>query len=446
MTSLAGAERWGAFGRRPLVVLSLVAFVDAVDRGILPGVLSDVQDDLGFSDLQAGVLGTAFVVASFLVTVPAGYLADRVSRTRTIAIVLAAWGLLSVANAAVTGFAQFVAVRALLGVGETVDNPASQSLIADYYPAAVRGRAYAWQRAAPLFGTAFGTAVGGLVAALSSWRWAFVLVGVPGSALAIACWRLPHPPRGASDAEAPPRADAPPRAGRSRTARADLRAVLAVPALRAIMFGTAIAAGALSGIGFWAPSFFERHTSLREDQASGVVGALILVGAIGGTLLGGRLVDRLTARGGAGSPALRIAACTQAAGGAALLVVFLPVPLPLRIVASLVGVAGVVAGFPALNATTASLVPGALRGMAFSAVGFLTALASAVSPLLIGAIADRFEFVVDGEAKGHLAYAFLIVLPLLFVGAGILWRGRHLVVPDSAPGLAGVEPAPDQEG
>jgi MFS family permease len=242
------------------------------------------------------------------------------------------------------------------------------------------------------------------------------------------------------------RAEAPPRADRSRTARADVRAVLAVPALRAIMFGTAIASGSLSGIGFWAPSFFERHTSLREDQASGIVGVLILVGAIGGTLLGGRLVDRLTARGGAGSPALRIAACTQAAGGAALLVVFLPVPLPVRIVASLVGVAGVVAGFPALNATTASLVPGALRGMAFSTVGFLTALAGAISPLLIGAIADRFEFVVDGEVKGHLAYAFLIVLPLLFVGAGILWRGRHLVVPDSAPGPAGADPAPDLGG
>ena len=83
------ARLWGTYGRRPLVVLCLVAFVDAVDRGILPGVLSDVQDDLGFSDFQAGLLGTAFVLASFVVVVPAGYLADRTARTKTIAIVLA---------------------------------------------------------------------------------------------------------------------------------------------------------------------------------------------------------------------------------------------------------------------------------------------------------------------------------------------------------------------
>ncbi len=393
----------------------MVAFVDSVDRGILPGVLSDVQDDLGFSDFQAGLLGTAFVLASFLVVLPAGYLADRTSRTKTIAVVISSWGVLSMANAVVTGFGQFLAVRALLGIGETVDNPASQSLVADYYPTAMRGRAYAWQRSAPLFGTAFGTAIGGLVAALTSWRWAFVVIGVPGSMLAIACWRLPQPTRGESDEAVTP-------IGRSR-ARDDIRAVLAVPALRASMIGTAIASGALAGIGFWAPSFYDRHTSLSKEQAAGIVGGLILLGAIAGTLLGGSLRDRMAARHTGG--AMQLAAITQAIGGVALLIVFLDVPLLVRIVMSLVGTAFIVSGFPALNALTADLVPASLRGMAFSVTGFFTALASAISPLLIGVLADRFDFVVDGERKGNLAHAFLIVTPLLFVGAGVLWRGRN---------------------
>lgn len=398
-------------------MLSLVAFVDSVDRGILPGVLSDVQDDLGFSDFQAGMLGTAFVLASFLVVVPAGYLADRASRTKTIAVVLAAWGVLSMVTASVTGFAQFLAVRALLGVGETVDNPASQSLIADYYPATARGRAYGWQRAAPLFGTAIGTGVGGLVAALTSWRWAFVLVGVPGSLLAFFCWHLPQPARGESDETVAT-------VGDLRRARDDVRAVLAVPALRALMTGTAIAAGALAGIGFWAPSFYNRHTSLTEDQAAGIVGGLILLGAIAGTLIGGTLLGRLAARHT--SAAMRLTAITQSIGGVALLIVFLDVPLLVRIVMSFVGTAFIVAGFPALNALIAGIVPAPLRGMAFSVTGFFSALASAISPLLIGFLADRFDFTVDGEVKGNLATAFLLVTPLVFVGAAVLWRGRDL--------------------
>ena len=106
---------------------------------------------------------------------------------------LALWGVISALNALVRTFWQFLLVRAALGIGETVDNPASQSLIADYYPPDVRGRAFALQRATPFFGQAIGLGVAGGVAALLSWRWSFLVVGVPGSILALVVWRLPEP-------------------------------------------------------------------------------------------------------------------------------------------------------------------------------------------------------------------------------------------------------------
>ena len=177
---------WGKYGRRPLGVLALVAFIDALDRGILPGALTEVQDDFGFGDTAAGFLGTAFVLTGFLVTIPSGYLADRYRRTRIIAVVMASWGVISALNSVVRSYGQFLAVRAALGVGETIDNPSSQSLLADYYPVATRGRAYAYHRILPFVGAALGTVLGGVVAATLGWRWAFLLVGVPGSLLAIA--------------------------------------------------------------------------------------------------------------------------------------------------------------------------------------------------------------------------------------------------------------------
>ena len=184
---------WGRYGKKPIVLLALVAFIDSMDRGILPGVLDAVQDDFGFDDFEAGLLGTVFVLAGFLVVLPAGYLADRYPRTRIIAIVLASWGAISALNAIVQTYWQFLVVRATLGVGETIDNPASQSLIADYYPPAMRGRAYAFQRVAPTVGTALGTGIGGAVGAIFGWRWAFLVVGVPGSLLALAVWRMREP-------------------------------------------------------------------------------------------------------------------------------------------------------------------------------------------------------------------------------------------------------------
>ena len=269
-TGRPGKAGWGPYGRRPARVLAAVAFVDAVDRGILPGVLTQVQDDIGFSDTQAGLLGTAFVLTGFLVVLPAGYLADRARRTRVIAVVLALWGVISALNALVRTFWQFLLVRAALGIGETVDNPSSQSLIADYYPPDVRGRAFALQRATPFFGQAIGLGVAGGVAALLSWRWSFLVVGVPGSILALVVWRMPEPRRGESDVAAeqpepslPVQAPVPPErnAGVGALLR-DVRVAVRVKTLRSLMVGSAIAAGALSGLGFWAAAFYERHTSL----------------------------------------------------------------------------------------------------------------------------------------------------------------------------------------
>jgi MFS family permease len=444
---------WGKYGRGPLVVLALVAFIDSVDRGILPGVLDTVQDDLGFDDFEAGFLGTAFVLAGFVAVLPAGYLADRYRRTRIIAIVLASWGAISALNAAVTSFAQFAAVRAVLGVGETVDNPASQSLIADYYKPELRGRAYAYQRVAPTVGQAIGLGVGGAVGAAFGWRAAFLLVGVPGSVLAIAVWRMKEPVRGEHDPLIEPDVPAlattrPERAAASvvdddvsahaegetevsatKAVFRDGRRILAIPTLRYLIVGSAIAAGALAGIGFWAKTFFVRHTTLTSGQASGVVAVLLLLGAVLGTVIGGLATDRLRDRV-QGAPML-IAGVSQVAGSFFLVIVFLDVPLAVRIVCSLLGAMLVVAGFPALTAMTAEVVPAAIRGLTFSVTTFLSALVAAGSPLLIGAIADQFEFVTpNGAVKGNLANAFLIVTPLVFLGGLVVLRGRRYVEAD----------------
>jgi MFS family permease len=439
-----------------MVLLALVAMIDSVDRGILPGVLDQVQNSLHFSDFEAGFLGTAVVITGFLVVIPSGYIADRYRRTHIIAIMLASWGAISALNAAVQNYGQFLFIRATLGAGETVNNPSAQSLIADYYRPDLRGRAYSYQRVAPVAGLAIGTGIGGAVGSLLGWRWAFLLVGVPGSFLALAVWRLREPRRGEHDTEvdddAQPTAreeamveaesafvggevvpvdDSATIAEERRGIRAmwgDAQRVLAVPTLRYLIAGTAIASGALAGIGFWGPTFFARHTSLTSGQASGVVAVLILIGAVAGTVLGGILTDRWRDRY-EGAPMV-IAGVSQLFGAVCLMIVFAPTPLAVKLPVSVVGVLLIVMGFPALTAMTSQVVPATIRGLSFSVTTFLTALVSAGSPLLIGAIADQFPFHVNGKVKGNLADAFLIVTPLVLVGALIVLHGRRHVAND----------------
>jgi MFS family permease len=432
------SEKWGKYGRRPLGVLSLVAFVDALDRGILPGALTEVQDDFGFGDTAAGFLGTAFVLTGFLVTVPSGYLADRYRRTRIIAVVMASWGAISALNSAVRSYGQFLAVRAALGVGETIDNPSSQSLLADYYPVETRGRAYAYHRILPFVGAALGTVLGGVVAATLGWRWAFLLVGVPGSLLAILVWRLPEPGRGESDGVVATIEERVAENGLGAMLR-DVRVATAVPTLRSLMVGSAIASGALSGLGFWAPSFFERHTSLGSGGGAGIAGVVILFGALAGTVAAGQVTDRIRDRY-EGTPMLVAGVC-QFSGAAVLMVTFLPTPLFVRLPLQLIAVALIVGGLVAIPVMITEVVPAAVRGITFSITGFFTAVVSALSPLMIGFVADRFPREFDGEVKGDLAKAFLIMTPLVLVGAVVLLRGRRHVSADiAAAAAAGVGP------
>ncbi|MEX0875434.1 MAG: MFS transporter [Actinomycetota bacterium] len=423
---------WGAYGRGPIVLLALVAFIDSVDRGILPGVLSLVQDDLGFNDTQAGFLGSIFIITSLAITVPAGYFADRMQRTRVIAVVLASWGAISALNATVVSYWQFMAVRGALGVGETIDNPSSASLISDYYPATLRPRAYAYQRVAPTVGMAIGLGIAGVVGDALGWRAAFLIVGVPGSLLALAVLRMREPKRGESDShvdagEGGAILEAATRRGWS-VLWPEIKAVAAVPSLRALMIGSAISAGALSGFGFWAAEFYERHTNLTVGESGGVVGVVILVGAIAGTILGGRAAGRARSRD-VGAP-MRLAGTTQAIAAAIFFFSFFPVPIWVRLPAHIVGVAFVVAAFPALTAMISEVVPATVRGIAFSVSGLLGALISAASPPLTGWIGERFPITVDGRSTGNLAIAFAIVTPLILIGSLVVLNGRRHVEKD----------------
>ncbi|HJR26729.1 MAG TPA: MFS transporter [Acidimicrobiales bacterium] len=468
---------WGRYGKRPALLLASVSLIDSIDRGILPGVLTDVQDDLGFSDTQMGALAAAFVVAGFLVVLPAGYLADRFRRTRIIATVLATWGVMSAMNAAVNSYWQFLTVRSALGVGETVDNPSSSSLLSDYYPPEARGRAFAVQRVAPIVGSSIGLGLGGLVAALLGWRWAFLIVGVPGSLLAIAIWRLPEPVRGESDGpggsgdvDAVPAPVLPVTAAPVseetaevnvelvtepspfRAMRRDLGKIARIPTLRALFAGTMIASGALNGMGFWATAFYERHTSLGKGGSAGIVAALIALGALAGTFVAGRLVDRMRDRV-LGFPML-LAGVTELVGSVFLFATFLPVPLWFRLPGQTIAVICIVGGLLPLAVMVSEVVPAHLRGAAFSLSFFLASVGGALSPFAIGAIADRFERVPDnapmavewdgtwfdidpdGEPKGDIAKAFLCVTPLVTAGALVVLRGRRHVETDLARAAA----------
>ncbi len=193
------AQQEAPFGWAPLVILVAVGIVDAMESRIIGGALQVIIDEFGISDAAAGAIPTAVTIAGAIVTLPAGYLADRYNRTNLMALVVASWAVLLVGTALAMSFAFFFAMRVVLGAADSIDNPASGSLLGDYYPPLTRAKVFGWARLTTYAGGAIGTVYGAIVADLYGWRWAYALMVIPGVVCAWLCWRMREPVRGFID-------------------------------------------------------------------------------------------------------------------------------------------------------------------------------------------------------------------------------------------------------
>ena len=187
------AQDSAPFGWAPLWILVAVGIVDAMESRIVGGALPVLQAEFGIGDAMAGAIPTAVTIAGAIVTLPAGWLADRYNRTNLMALVVFSWAFLLLGTALAPTFAIFFAIRVVLGAADSIDNPSSGSLLGDFYPPLTRAKAFGWARLTTYAGGAIGVAYAGIVTGLLGWRWAYALMILPGLVCAWLCWRLREP-------------------------------------------------------------------------------------------------------------------------------------------------------------------------------------------------------------------------------------------------------------
>jgi MFS family permease len=394
-----------------VLVLVAASFIDGMESNFIPGVLSLLQDEFHFGDTAAGAIPTAMAIAGLLVTLPAGYLADRTNRSRLLAIVVTSWSVFTLASGLATTFVMFFAIRVVLGTAAHIDNPLSASLVTDYYPADLRARVFAFIRAAGYVGLSLGIAIGGALGQAFGWRAPFFVMVVPGLVVAFFVFRLREPPRGGFDAK-PVHEDV-----LERGAKAlwnDCRAVLSVPTLRFLFVGVAVAFAGFNGLGYWLPSFWERQFDLSEGEAAGLTGALALIATMVGFWIGGVLGDRWHDERPTGR--IDLAAITLLAGGALLVVSVvinvLALQLPLMLCAAIL----IVMGMPSQTAVVADVLPAARRGIGYALFTFLVAVSASLGPLGVGIVSD---------ISGSLRTALILMAVPCIPGALVLALARR---------------------
>ena len=161
-----------------LFLLAVAILINYVDRGNLAVAAPLLKDELYISNTQIGILITAFFWTYTVVLAVSGWIVDRFNVNWVLAAGFVIWSVATAATGFVYAFGSFLAVRMLLGVGESAAFPAFTKIVALNVPQERRGVANAVVLAGMSLGPAVGTYACGMSMAKFGWRPVFVVVGL----------------------------------------------------------------------------------------------------------------------------------------------------------------------------------------------------------------------------------------------------------------------------
>lgn len=277
-----------AVSNRNLVLGFLVAAytLNFIDRSIIGIIGEPIKVDLLLTDTQLGLLGgLAFALLYTTLGLPIARIAERTNRVKLISIAIFVWSCFTALCGVAQNFVQLLLFRAGVGIGEAGLSPAAHSLISDYFEPRRRASALAIYALGIPAGAMIGAIAGGWVAQNFGWRWALMIVGLPGLLFAVAFWALVKEPRSAPAAVPVS----------LRHEAGEMWAVASTlmgrwPAANMVL-GVTIISFADYGIGTFAAPYFIRQFDLDLATVGLVIG---LVGGVStgmGTLLGGIVSD-----------------------------------------------------------------------------------------------------------------------------------------------------------
>ena len=175
-----------------------------------------------------------------------------------------------------------------------------------------------------------------------------------------------------------------------------IRYILSIPSNLLIVIGSSLGFFYLGGLNTFALLFVKGQYHASQATAELVL-AMLVVGAIVGTLLGGRITDVLLRRGNLEARVWFPAACYI---GAAVLLIpgFLGSHLTPALWFDVAGAALLAAANPPTQAARLDIMPAGLWGRAESVRTFVRSLFMAAAPLVFGGLAQLIAGIVPSQA------------------------------------------------
>ena len=409
-----------------VAILLLIQCWNYVDRNALGLVLQEIKVDLSLSDMQLGLLtGIAFALFYSVMGIPIARWADRGNRVSIITITTALWSVAVVLCGVAGSFLQFLLIRIAVAVGEAGCIPPAYSLIADYFTRAERPRAVAVYALGGSLSCVVGYFMAGWLNEVYGWRVTFMMLGLPGAALAAVTWLTLKEPRletvtlkfttplvSASLSSPKPAA-----LSSGHSGLKDVWVTLwRIATFRHLLLSLSFTFLFNYGILQWEPTFFIRSYGLQTGELGTWFAVIYGLGGLLGTYLGGELASRFAANNE--RLQLKTMAIAYCSCAVVMACAFLS---PNRYLAfGLLGVSTVIGciGNGPFFATIQTIVPDRMRAVSIALIYLFTNLIGmGLGPLVAGALSDALRPLLGEES---LRYALLVLSP------GYIWAGCHL--------------------
>jgi len=390
--------------KNPYVILALLSglnLVNYLDRSLISAVGPKLEEELGLSDFQFGLVIQAFMIGYFVTSPFFGALGDRFRRRELIALGVATWSLATAGSGLMTTFATMMGARLVVGVGEASYATLAPTIIDDLAGPAAKNRWLAVFYVAIPVGSALGYVLGGQLEHAYGWRSAFFIAGGPGLLLALLALFIDEPKRVTREKV------------QGEKAEGVWKKLLGIEVYRDAVIGYAAQTFALGGFAAWAPKYLYRELQMDLKTADYWFGLILVVTGLLATFVGAQLGDRFPGEDRARAN-LRFCAISLLAS-VPFSIACLLAKSPLGFFASIaVAEFAIFLSTSPINVVILQGVPVALRASAMALSIFAIHLfGDLISPPLIGVISD----------SSSLRNAMLVLPVALALGTIAWWRG-----------------------
>lgn len=257
-----------------------------MDRWMIGLFMQPIKEEFQLSDTQLGFLtGIAFALFYSTLGIPLARWADRGDRVTITSISIALWGGMVMLCGMVTNFLQLILVRIGAAVGEAGVMPPAYSLIADYFIVPERTRAVSIYLMALPTSILMSYLLAGWVGELFGWRIAFLLIGVPGLAMAVLIKFTIREPRHQKALSIEP----------LLPLTKVIKFLWGRQSFRYLIIGLTLMNFVGIGVGQWYATFFIRSHGMTLGDLGIWLGLIFGLGGAVATFLGGYIANRFLA-------------------------------------------------------------------------------------------------------------------------------------------------------